>query len=954
MSKTLLGAVAAVAASLLSCSPESPRFAITSAERRGVLESNGLRFVIMPDSTTQLAEVDVHYDVGSREDPQGKAGLAHLVEHLMFQTRPDGPNTSPIFQTIIDLAVSFNAFTELDATHYFNTVRADNMDAALKIEAMRMFYAADVPGTKELPAFGCSTVPESEFERERDVVRNEIRGGSKPEEYVAQLVQAAMYPPGHAYSRETGGNDVQIASASLQDACKFMKDYYAPERATVIVAGNVDVDKTVDAIKKWFGKIPKRTAQPRVAVTPFTAPHKTIEIQADVERPSVIIGWALPAANTPEGEAAAYGIFSTAGRISARSSQYDFAYNVGLNRMGGQLAPIYAIEIELKGLDRMDEALEVAKSAARQAYKGWNEQNYEQLEEEKNRQKADFVQRLEELSARTVQMGYLVQFSKEVDFNSKDQYIFHELDKIEKFDNAAIAGAVKKYFDWEKATIVVIKPNKAGIKGDTRSSVKFNASSGGAPSGDAALAQASIDPREAKRPIKVTSELKGLSDAKRFTLGNGMDVVLLPVHSMPLATAELIFKNAGAAASPDNPTLALWAARMLRRVGDMSMEELEGAEPTDVFSRTGVEVSCFANADAATCHTHGINIYLDVMIRGLERIVKAGEYHQKEIEVAQKRVSEQWKLKSVQEGNEYTRQVSTALYGPDHPYTKAAVVSPKMIAKVHQDALDSFRRAHYTAGNATLVVTGNFDIKYAEKLVRDTFGDWDKGTVDKPVAKTPYKRTGATYIGVIESKEDQQVNVTVAYPAPAGVDGQEAAREVLAGMMRQRSEEMRFKLGSTYGLYFGRTPRIGPSGYVLHGSGGMPVGGTIDAERGGETLKALRAEIDGLRASDKDFDEQFARARRELVKDLLGQSTVTDELAQRLGFIAQFGLDINYYNTKLQQVAAVAPAQVKALMKTELDPNNEIIVVFGDRAHVEKTFADAGIKDVKFVEPDYK
>src|SRR5512142_2228154 len=103
MTKTLLGAVAALAASLLSCSPNSPRFAITSAEKRGVLESNGLRFVIMPDTTTQLAEGDVHYDVGSREDPQGKAGLAHLVEHLMFQTRPDGPSTPPIFQTIIDL-----------------------------------------------------------------------------------------------------------------------------------------------------------------------------------------------------------------------------------------------------------------------------------------------------------------------------------------------------------------------------------------------------------------------------------------------------------------------------------------------------------------------------------------------------------------------------------------------------------------------------------------------------------------------------------------------------------------------------------------------------------------------------------------------------------------------------------------------------------------------------------
>src|SRR5262249_13726809 len=79
----------------LSCSPQSPRFAFTSAEKRGVINTNGLRFIIMPDPTTQLVEVDVHYDVGAREDPEGKAGLAHLVEHLMFQTRPDGPETPP-------------------------------------------------------------------------------------------------------------------------------------------------------------------------------------------------------------------------------------------------------------------------------------------------------------------------------------------------------------------------------------------------------------------------------------------------------------------------------------------------------------------------------------------------------------------------------------------------------------------------------------------------------------------------------------------------------------------------------------------------------------------------------------------------------------------------------------------------------------------------------------------
>jgi predicted Zn-dependent peptidase len=268
------------------------------------------------------------------------------------------------------------------------------------------------------------------------------------------------------------------------------------------------------------------------------------------------------------------------------------------------------------------------------------------------------------------------------------------------------------------------------------------------------------------------------------------------------------------------------------------------------------------------------------------------------------------------------------------------------------DALNAFRKAHYTADNATLVLVGKFDPKYVEKLVRDAFSDWPRGTPDKPVSPELYKRTGPTFVGVTQGKENQQVTITVAYPARAGVDGQEAARQVLANVLNQRAEDMRFKLGSTYGLYFRRTPHIGPTGYILRG--GAVVGGTVDAERGGETLKALRASLDSLRKGDDDFDEQFARARRQILHQLLGESTVTGELADRLSFIAEFGLDPNYYNTLLQQVAAASPAQIKALLKSEIDPNNEVVVVLGDKAHVDKTFADAGITDVKIVEPEYK
>lgn len=920
MSRVLATCVACVFA--LSCSsPAEPKFALTAAERRGRLESNGLRFVIMPDDSTQLAQVDIRYDVGAREDPPGRAGMAHLVEHMMFQTRPDGPQTPPIFQTILDLATSMNAYTIWDMTHYHMASRSENLDAMLKIEAMRMYYQ-------------CQNIPESEFLREREVVRNEIRAQSSAEGQLVHYVEAAFYPKGHAYERMVGGNDEQIASITLPEVCDFMKKYYTPDRAVLLVAGGINVDNTIEMIKKWFGKIPKGASAPRIDVKPIAVKFDKKEIEADVERPSVWIGFPLPPLNTPEGEMAEFGVNQLIGQLAQKSSEYEFAHNVQASVLGGQLAPLFIIVIELKGMGKLDEALEFAQKSAKGAYRGFDMASSEDNESYRKLRQAQFVQSLERLDARTEAVATMVQFSKDFDFDSKDMYLFHQLDKIAKFDFAKVSGVVKKYLDWSNAGVVVVKPGTKGITGDKRSSVKYVAKS------DAAFTDPPVDPAEAKRPIRNTGQLKNLNGAQRFKLGNGMDVVLLPIKSMPLAAASLIFKNVGDASTPTNPLLASSAAQFLHMPMDGS-----------AFGQTGINIGCNTSDDAMTCRTHGINIYLDVMLKGLERKIKAGSYNQDEIEEWQKSVRAQYKLKSTQESTEYIRQVVNALYGADHAYTKTAVLTPEAASKISKDTLDDFRRNHYTAGNATLVVVGDFDPKYAEKLARDVFGDWGTGTVNKPVEKAAAKRTGPTYVGVQKHKPDQQVTVTIAYPAPAGIDGQEAARQVLARMLSLRAESIRFRLGSTYGLSFGRQAKVGPTAYMLQG--GAVVGGTIDAERAGESIKALRESIDALRKGEK-FDEDFVRARRKIVTSLLGESMVTTELAGRLGIIALYGLDTGYYNTLLQQVAAVSPAQVRALIAQELNPANEVVVMLADKEHLNKTFAEAGLNDVKIVEPDYK
>jgi zinc protease len=901
----------------LSCARPVPRIVFKHSEVRGRLQNNGLRLVVMPDATTPLAEVDVRYEVGAREDPPGKAGLAHLVEHLTFQQRPDGPGTRPLMQVLQQATLNMNAYTSSDKTHYMLNARAELVDSLIKVEAMRMYY-------------GCQTIPEDEFLREREVVRNEIRSQNRSAEaLIPQLTLAGIYPRGHAYAQMVGGDDEQIAALTLRDACEFMARYYVPERATVIVAGGVDPEATVRSIEHWFRAIDKRAPAPRRAVDPVavTAERRTVEL--DVERPWVTVAWPLPDARTAEGEAAEFGIWNAFFDAAARSDQYECATHGFPGILGGNEAPVFMIALELRSLSKLDDCLGFVWKAAHNASRGWDLGQWRQLEEIKNRRKARFISSLEPLfgiGGRTDQVGDLVQFSRDVDFDSRDLYVFHELDKIGRFELERVGQAVKRALDPGRARVTVFTPSKQGLKGDRRSAFRFRASEAAI---EEAIEAPDVDPAEAQHPFEVPGSLDVLRGATRFQLGNGMRVMLLPVAAMPVVSAQLIF-DAGEATTPDRPGLAHAAAQLLALPPDAT-----------ALRDTGVQLACEATSDHTICGAHGMSIYLEVVVRAFERLITIGSYDQPTVERWQRAIRAMSALQRSRQQREFQRQQLAATFGPDHPYTRTGVMAVRSIDAIGRDELSAFRDQHYTAANATLVIAGSFDVKQAESVVRDTFGGRSAGHKDAPVVGPPYPRTGPAYIGVI-GDDDPQVDVAILYPSPAGIAGQQAARLVLTEMLNEQMHAVRTRLGATYDSHARRDARLAASAYHL--------GGAIDAPRAGEALRAMREGIDALRRGT-EFDVAFVRARRRVVQRLLGESTQSAVLASRLGQIARFGVDPSYDATLLRDAAALSPAQVKDVLARELDPAGEVVVALGDRAAVTKAFADAGIANPRLVEP---
>src|SRR5690606_15357235 len=138
----------------------------------------------------------------------------------------------------------------------------------------------------------------------------------------------------------------------------------------------------------------------------------------------------------------------------------------------------------------------------------------------------------------------------------------------------------------------------------------------------------------------------------------------------------------------------------------------------------------------------------------------------------------------------FGQAMNTALYGADHPYTKTGTATRDSVARIGYDEVTSFQRKHYSARNATLIVAGKFEPERAKSIIADSFGDWDGGHVDAPAPATSRQRQGPEYFAVI-GRESPQMQVAIAYPAPAGVDGQHAARMVLSRMLDLRMARIR-------------------------------------------------------------------------------------------------------------------------------------------------------------------
>jgi zinc protease len=249
--------------------------------------ASGLRVVVLPDASSPDVTVSVRYDVGSKDEPTGLEGLAHLVEHLMFGGSKHAARGAHYRLMDQAGATNVNARTSRDATVFHETVPPDRLELALWLESDRMGFL--------------DVVDDAALARERTAVINEYRDRVADVAYgeLSSIVAAELFPSWHPYHHLPVAQPKSILRIAAADVRAFLGTWYGPANATLFISGNAQPAAAVALAERYFGSLPPR-APPARPVLPALAPTRTsLIVGADVTRQVVRMSWITPAMGQP-------------------------------------------------------------------------------------------------------------------------------------------------------------------------------------------------------------------------------------------------------------------------------------------------------------------------------------------------------------------------------------------------------------------------------------------------------------------------------------------------------------------------------------------------------------------------------------------------------------------------------------------------------------------------------
>lgn len=317
---------------------------------------NGMHVRLAPDPSLDDVTVMVRYDVGSSDDPAGKDGLAHLTEHMMFEGSKHVPRGEH-FRAIQRVGGSgVNASTSLDQTTYFATVPPEALPLVFWLESDRM-------------GFPLARVDRTSLAHQRELVADELRDKVEDRALgtLADVAAAEVFPSWHPYHRD---HDARwLGDITLDDVRAFLRTWYTPRNATLVVAGHFDPTRALALAAQYFGDLPSPAPPSRPPVpTTWASPGVRVDMAAGMTRDAVLLAWPAPAldqAGDAELDLAAAILTDPHGRLQGQLLRGGLVTQVGSREVSHLRASSFVVSATVADGKSPDDVVRVVESTVR-------------------------------------------------------------------------------------------------------------------------------------------------------------------------------------------------------------------------------------------------------------------------------------------------------------------------------------------------------------------------------------------------------------------------------------------------------------------------------------------------------------------------------------------------------------------------------------------------------------
>ncbi|WP_462158367.1 M16 family metallopeptidase [Pseudoalteromonas sp. GB56] len=873
---------------------------------------NGLTVIVHTDRKAPIVAVNVWYDVGAKNEKVGKTGFAHLFEHLMFNGTEnyDDEYFGPFERAG---ATEQNGTTNSDRTNYFENVPTPALDMALWMESERMGHLL-------------GAITQEKLDEQRGVVQNEKRQGeSQPYGTMWDNIWKYTFPQGHPYSWSVIGSMEDLNAASLEDVHQWFKDYYGPNNAVLVLAGDIDVETAKQKVGKYFGDI--KPGKPVGKLDKWIAKRDEqtrLTIQDRVPASRIVKVWNTAEKGSVDGEYLSLLSDVLAGGKNSRLYQrlvYDeqlassvFAFNYQ-RKLAGQIM-IGADALDKANIDKIEAIVD--EEVARIIAEG---PTADELNRIRFANAAGWVKRVEGVGGFGGKSDVLASGAV---YHGDPAFYKEAFDIMASATPSDVKQAAQRWLSDGDFVLTVHPFDKLTAKEEG-----VDRSTGVPSAGDVPALE--------------------LPSVSSFTLSNGLEVVLAQRTDTPVVNVRLDI-SAGTATDANNlPGVANFAAGMM----DEGAGEYDALQLAGELEKLGASISTNASLDSTSISMSAMTVNWQPSLEIFADILQRPTFADSDIERVRKLILQGIKQEKAQPANNALRVLPPLLYGENHPYGKPLTGSgtEESVAKISRDDLLAFTNKWIRPDLGRLVVVGDIDQAQLKSSLESALASWEKPASAAPTLDIPNVAAAQTArVFVLDKPESPQSLIISGVLAPNSKE-LSAQDEVNLDMMNtiiggSFTSRMNMNLREDKGWSYGART------ILMNTDAQSPffVYAPVQTDKTKESIQEILKELNGYIGDNPATEEELAKVVSNKTAKLPGRYEKKWSLLNALADAYDNGRDVTYLENYANLVRTPDTATIAQEAKKVIKPGQLTWVIVGDVAKIKDQIESLNLGEVTYLD----